>query len=154
MLFINQVVERIISTHRIGLVYEDKMVWEGGKMVVIMSNPVTSLICILLSVVINTMWRVTGKKYWKSVHHIKVCHLFWCLCRGCLPTRCRLLERNVNCDIQCLSCEEAVEDDVHTFFTYVSARSSWQADKLSSVMVPVACHQGSPVERVFALCRK
>jgi hypothetical protein len=63
MLFLDQVVERIIATHRIGSVYEDKMVCEGGEMVVIMSNPITSLICILLSVVINTIWRVTNKKY-------------------------------------------------------------------------------------------
>jgi hypothetical protein len=122
-------------------------------MVVIMSNLVTSLLRIILLVVINTMWRIIVKKYGKRMLRIKARHLLLRLCRGCLPTRCRLLECNVNCDIQCPLCEEAVEDDVHTFFTCYSVRSSWQVAGLSSVMVPVACHQVSAAERVFALCR-
>jgi hypothetical protein len=35
------------------------------------------------------------------------------------------VERNVDCEIQCLLCEEEAEDDVHIFFTRASARSSW-----------------------------
>ncbi|MCI06834.1 pentatricopeptide repeat-containing protein [Trifolium medium] len=46
-----------------------------------------------------------------------------------------------------------VEDDAHTFFTYASARSSWQAAELSSVMVSAACQQGSAADVVFALCQ-
>ncbi|GAU49837.1 hypothetical protein TSUD_408060 [Trifolium subterraneum] len=45
------------------------------------------------------------------------------------------------------------EDDVHTFFTCVSVRASWQAVGLSSVLGSVACQQGSVAGRVFALCQ-
>jgi hypothetical protein len=59
----------------------------------------------------------------------------------------------VDCDIHCPLCEEDIEDDLHTFFTCVSVRSSWQAADLSSVMDYVACQQGSTEGRMFALCR-
>ncbi|CAJ2636504.1 unnamed protein product [Trifolium pratense] len=72
---------------------------------------------------------------------------------GCIPTRCQLLERYVDCDAHCPLCEDEVEDDVHAFFTCVSAQSSWQAAGLSSVLGSAACQQGSAAERVFALCR-
>ncbi|CAJ2637115.1 unnamed protein product [Trifolium pratense] len=73
---------------------------------------------------------------------------------GCIPTRRRLLERYVDCDVYSPLCEdEVVEDDVHTFFTCVSAQSSWQAAGLSSVLGSAACQQGSVTDKVFALCR-
>jgi hypothetical protein len=96
---------------------------------------------------------LSSSEIWKVHAPYKARHLLWRLCRGCLPTRCRLLERNVDCDIHCPLCEEEVEDDVHIFFTCASARSSWQAAGLSSVMCYVACQQGNAAERVFALCR-
>jgi hypothetical protein len=83
----------------------------------------------------------------------KTRHLLWSLCRGCLPTRCRLLDCDVDCDIHCPLCEEKVKDDVHTFFPCAYARSSWQAAGLSSDIVSVVCQQGSVTERVFAFCR-
>ncbi|XP_045801844.1 uncharacterized protein LOC123895511 [Trifolium pratense] len=49
--------------------------------------------------------------------------------------------------------EDEVEDDVHAFFTCVSAQSSWQAAGLSSVLGSAACQQGSAAKRVFVLCR-
>ncbi|CAJ2657786.1 unnamed protein product [Trifolium pratense] len=77
----------------------------------------------------------------------------WRLCRGCIPTRRRLLERYVDCDVHCPLCEDEVEDDVHTFFTCVFAQSSWQAAGLSSVLGSATCQHGSAAERVFALCQ-
>ena len=44
-------------------------------------------------------------------------------------------------------------NDVHTFFTCASARSSWQAAELSDVMDSIACQQGSAADRMFALCQ-
>ncbi|PNY02675.1 replication protein A 70 kDa DNA-binding subunit, partial [Trifolium pratense] len=49
--------------------------------------------------------------------------------------------------------EEDVEDDVHTFFTCVSARSSWQVAGLSPVLDSVAYQQGSAAGKVFVLCQ-
>ncbi|XP_045797989.1 uncharacterized protein LOC123892220 [Trifolium pratense] len=132
MLFPYHVVERNMATPLIGSVYEDK-----------------------LYIIRSDKYHVEGnwKEMWKSHAPHKERRLFWRLCRGCLPTRCRLFERNVDCEIQCPLCEEEVEDDVHTFFTRASALSSWQTVGLSSVMVFAACQQGSATDRVFALCR-
>jgi hypothetical protein len=140
-------------TPLIGSVYEDKIVWEGEQngCYSVKSGYKLAMQCIVRS----EKYHVEGnwQEIWKARALHKARHLLWRLCRGCIPTRCRLLERNVDCDIQCLLCEEAIEDDVHTFFTCASAGSSWQVAGLSSVMVFAACQQDSATERVFALCR-
>jgi hypothetical protein len=59
----------------------------------------------------------------------------------------------VDCDIQCMLCEENVEDDIQAFFTYVSAQSSWQVARLSSIVVSTACQQGSVADRLCTLCQ-
>lgn len=141
-LFSDHVAERIIATPLIGSVYEDKLVWEGERngCYSVKSGYKLAMQCIIRS----DKYHVRGnwQEIWKAHAPQKARHLLWRLCRGCLPTRRRLLERNVDCDIHCPLCEEEVEDDVHTFFTCVSTRSSWQAAGLSSVMDSAACQQG------------
>ncbi|PNX71723.1 ribonuclease H [Trifolium pratense] len=143
-----QVAERIIATPLIGSVYVDKMVWEEERngCYFVKSGYNLAMKCIIRS----DKYHVEGnwKEIWKAHAPHKARHLLWRLCRGCLPTR-----RNVDCDVHCSLCEEEVEDDVHTFFTCASARSSWQAAGLSSVLGSAAYQQGSAAGRVFALCQ-
>jgi hypothetical protein len=47
--------------------------------------------------------------------------------------------------------EEGIEDDVHTFFTCISARFIGQVADLSSIIVSAACQQGSAANKEFAL---
>ncbi|GAU46887.1 hypothetical protein TSUD_133860 [Trifolium subterraneum] len=53
---------------------------------------------------------------WKAQASHKARHLLWRLCRGCLPTRCRLWERRVECTLNCHVCDEEIEDELHIFF--------------------------------------
>ncbi|GAU48920.1 hypothetical protein TSUD_301750 [Trifolium subterraneum] len=49
----------------------------------------------------------------------------------CLPTRSRLLERRVKCNLNCPVCDEEIEDELHIFFRCAVARDSWSAAGLS-----------------------
>ncbi|CAJ2637965.1 unnamed protein product [Trifolium pratense] len=154
MSFPVQVAERIIATPLIGSVYVGKMIWEEERngCYSVKSGYKLAMKCIFR----NDKYHVEGnwkEILWKAHAPHKARHLLWRLCRGCIPTRRRLLERYVDCDVHCPLCEDEVEDDVHAFFTSVSAQSSWQAAGLSSVLGSAACQHGSAAERVFALCQ-
>ncbi|GAU46212.1 hypothetical protein TSUD_401740 [Trifolium subterraneum] len=71
---------------------------------------------------------------WKAQAPHKARHLLWCLCRGCLPTRSRLLERRVECTLNCPVCDEEIENELHIFFRCAVARDSWSAVGMSSVL--------------------
>ncbi|CAJ2666249.1 unnamed protein product [Trifolium pratense] len=96
---------------------------------------------------------MVAKQAWKILQNPDTLVARLIKARGCIPTRRRLLERHVDCDVHCPLCEDEVEDDVHAFFTCASAQTSWQAAGLSSVLGSAACQQGSAVDRVFAVCR-
>jgi hypothetical protein len=53
-------------------------------------------------IICSDKFHVAGnwKENWKAHALHKARQLLWRFCRGCLPTRCRLLERNVDCEIQ------------------------------------------------------
>ncbi|GAU49722.1 hypothetical protein TSUD_25900 [Trifolium subterraneum] len=74
------------------------------------------------------------------------------LCRGCLPTRYRLLERRVECNLNCPVCDEEVEDELHIFFRCTVARDSWCAAGLSSVLHNAAYQQSNARDRIFVVC--
>ncbi|GAU22924.1 hypothetical protein TSUD_326970, partial [Trifolium subterraneum] len=89
---------------------------------------------------------------WKAQAPHKACHLLWHLCRGCLPTRSRLLERRVECTLNCPVCDEEIEDELHIFFRCVVARDSWSAVGLSSVLHNATYQQTNAMDRIFAVC--
>ncbi|GAU27012.1 hypothetical protein TSUD_313740 [Trifolium subterraneum] len=82
----------------------------------------------------------------------KARHLLWCLCRGCPLTRSRLLERRVECTLNCPVCDEEVEDELHIFFRCAVARDSWSAVGLSSVLHNATYQQTNTMDRIFAVC--
>ncbi|GAU33315.1 hypothetical protein TSUD_165800 [Trifolium subterraneum] len=71
---------------------------------------------------------------------------------GCLPTRSRLLERRVECTLNCHVCVEESEDELHIFFRCAVARDSWSADGLSSVLHNATYQQTNAMDRIFAIC--
>ncbi|GAU26585.1 hypothetical protein TSUD_267000 [Trifolium subterraneum] len=89
---------------------------------------------------------------WKSQAPHKARHLLWRLCRGCLPTRYRLLERRVECNLNCPVCDEEMEDELHIFFRCDVARDSWCAAGLSSVRHNAAYQHSNASDRIFAMC--
>ncbi|GAU19540.1 hypothetical protein TSUD_303530 [Trifolium subterraneum] len=89
---------------------------------------------------------------WKAQAPYKARHLLWRLCRGCLPTRYRLLERRVECTLNCLVCDEEIEDELHIFFRCAVARDSWCAAGLASVLHNAVYQQSNAMNRIFAIC--
>ncbi|GAU19712.1 hypothetical protein TSUD_78370 [Trifolium subterraneum] len=89
---------------------------------------------------------------WKAQAPHKARHLLWRLCRGCLPTRYRLLERRVECNFNCPVCDEEIEDEIHIFFRCAVARDSWRAAGLSMVLHNDAYQQSNAMDRIFAMC--
>ncbi|GAU30606.1 hypothetical protein TSUD_62260 [Trifolium subterraneum] len=89
---------------------------------------------------------------WKAEAPHKARHLLWRLCRGCLPTRSRLLDRRVECTLNCPVCDEEIEDELHIFFRCAVARDSWSAAGLSSVLHNATYQQTNAMDRIFAIC--
>jgi len=68
-------------------------------------------------------------RIWKLKTLLKVKNLIWRMCRDCLPTRVRLLDKGVDCTTQCVSCDSNHEDLSHVFFSALLLFRSglWQA---------------------------
>lgn len=67
---------------------------------------------------------------WKMKVPPKVKNLVWRVCRGCLPTRARLVIRGLACPVHCVLCNDGEEDSIHTLFMCSRARQVWQAAHL------------------------
>ncbi|GAU35032.1 hypothetical protein TSUD_103550 [Trifolium subterraneum] len=74
--------------------------------------------------------------------------------RGCLPTRSRLLERRVECTLNCHVSDTEIEDELHIFFRCAVARDSWCAAGLSSVLHNATYQQTNVMDRIFAMPRQ
>ncbi|GAU45528.1 hypothetical protein TSUD_400750 [Trifolium subterraneum] len=70
-----------------------------------------------------------------------------------LPTRSRLLERRVECTLNCPVCDEEIEDELHIFFRCAVARDSWSAAGLSSVLHNASYQQTNAMNRIFVVWR-
>ncbi|GAU35438.1 hypothetical protein TSUD_375280 [Trifolium subterraneum] len=125
-LFSKDVAEKILETPLVSSVRGDKVVWEEERNECYSVNPA------------------------QAPH--KARHLLWRLCRGCLPTRSPLLERRVECNLNCPVCDEEVEDELHIFFRCAVARDSWSAAGLSSVLHNATYQQTNAMDRIFAIC--
>jgi hypothetical protein len=150
-LFSGDVVERILATPLVGSVREDKVVWEEERNG---CYSVKSGYKLAMRYIIHSdKYHVTGNwnDIWKAQAPHKARHLLWRLCRGCLPTRYRLIQRHVECTLNCPVCDEETEDELHIFFNCTVARDSWCAAGLSSVLHNNMYQQATAVDRIFAL---
>ena len=62
---------------------------------------------------------------WKARVPPKIRNFIWRVCRGCLPTRQRLQERNVSCPLNCELCLNPVENELHIFFHCSTSMHCW-----------------------------
>ncbi|GAU30882.1 hypothetical protein TSUD_15680 [Trifolium subterraneum] len=151
-LFSRDAAKRILETPLVSSVREDKVVWEEERNG---CYSVKSGYKIAMRYIIGSdKYHVAGNwnGIWKAQAPHKARHLLWRLCRGCLPTRCRLLERRVECNPNCPVCDVVTEDELHIFFRCVVARDSWCAAGLSSVLHNAAYQQSNAMDRIFAMC--
>ncbi|GAU40431.1 hypothetical protein TSUD_397500 [Trifolium subterraneum] len=115
------VAERILDTPLVSSVREDKVVWEEER---------NGCYSVKFGYKLAMRYIIGSDKYhvagnwngiWKAQAPHKARHLLWRLCRGCLPTRYRLLERRVECTLNCPVCDEEIEDEIHIFFSNKSS---------------------------------
>ncbi|GAU26741.1 hypothetical protein TSUD_317390 [Trifolium subterraneum] len=158
-LFSRDVAEKILETPLVSSVREDKVVWdeERNGCYSVKSGYKLAMRYLIGSDKYHVMGNWNG--IWKAQAPHKTHHLLWRLCRGCLPTRSRLLERRVECTLNCPVCDEEIEDELHIFFRCAVARDSWSAAGLSSVLhnatyqqINATYQQTNAMDRIFAIC--
>ncbi|GAU22779.1 hypothetical protein TSUD_142180 [Trifolium subterraneum] len=146
------VAEKILETPLVSSVREDKVVWEEERNgCYSVKSGYKLAMCYLIG---SDKYHVMGNwnGIWKAQAPHKARHLLWRLCRGCLPTRSRLLKRQVECTLNCHVCDEEIEDELHIFFRCAVARDSWSAAGLSSVLHNAMYQQTNVMDRIFAIC--
>ena len=79
----------------------------------------------LLTPLITGVRGIAWAGIWNLKVPPKVKNLIWCMCRGCLPTRARLLDKGVTCPTNCASCDSTHEDLLHVFFACPFALQVW-----------------------------
>jgi hypothetical protein len=82
---------------------------------------------------------------WKIQAPPKAKHLLWRICRGCLPTRVRLPEKHVPCELSCPLCNHAFEDNWHTFVTCNTSVQARHAAGLDSILA-THIHQAATIQ--------
>jgi ribonuclease HI len=91
-------------------------------------------------------------KLWKIQAPPKVKHLLWRICRGCLPTRVKLQEKHVPCQLQCPLCDQNFEDDWHAILTCDVSVQAWQASGLNHIVMQRIQQHTSLKELIFDVC--
>jgi hypothetical protein len=71
---------------------------------------------------------------WKIHAPPKAKHLLWRICRECLPTRSRLINRFVPCPVECPLCLNNDEEESHLFFNCDSIREAWHVMGLANII--------------------
>jgi len=76
------------------------------------------------------------------------------MCRDCLPTRVRLLDKGVVCPTNCASCASTHEDLLHVFFDCPFAIQVWHMIGLWGSVQHALAHTASATDAVFSLLEK
>lgn len=68
----------------------------------------------------------------------KVKHWFWRCCKNFLPTKTRLREKNINCDVNCYLCPFSIESPWHLFMQCRFALACWDKSGFRTKLDQVA----------------
>jgi len=90
-------------------------------------------------------------RIWKLKVPPKVKNLLWRICRGCLLTQARLLDKGVNFSSMC---EESYEDTSHVMYDCPRARKVWQDCLLISKVNSVMLRNNTTAEIIFVLLQE
>jgi ribonuclease HI len=144
-LFPLHIANRIMETPLLSVVEEDKIIW-GDSMDG--NYSVKSGYKVLMQIQreeASTVQHVNWLSLWKIHAPPKAKHLLWRICRGCLPTRVRLQEKHVPCELSCPLCDHAFEDDWHTFVTCNTSVQARHAAGLDSILA-THIHQAATIQ--------
>ena len=114
--FSDDIANKILYTPLISQVDGDRIIWKAERN---RRYSVRSAYMLCVSELIDSSynWR---PGYWSVIWNLKVPpkvkKLIWRMCRGCLPTRVRLLDKGVTCPTNCARCASNHEDLMHLFF--------------------------------------
>jgi hypothetical protein len=151
-LFPLHVANRIIETPLINVVEDDKLLWSDS---IDGNYSVKSG----YKVVMNDTRRAGDLEHngdwlglWKIKAPQKAKHLLWRICRGCLPTRLRLQEKHVNCQLSCPLCNHDVEDDWHAFISCDVSVQACQAAGLNHVLARHIQQAPNIMDLIFKVC--
>jgi ribonuclease HI len=151
-LFMREEAGKILSIPLFDSNREDKLVWDGDK------DGIYSVRMGYRSLMKETWERVANRegKCWERLWRInappKCIHLLWRICRGCIPTRSRLIQRHVNCSISCPLCNSGMEDDFHAFFTCANITDCWTVAGLSHIIHNRLTLFDNVVDLIFYMC--
>jgi ribonuclease HI len=152
-LFPMNIANRIMETPLLSVVEEDKIVWldnndgnysvrSGYKMLMHVSGRSRT-------VTDNEAWQCL----WKIKAPPKAKHLLWRICKGCLPTRMRLQEKHVPCQLSCPLCEHTIEDDWHVFAVCNVTVQACQAAGIDSMVAQYFQQAANIKELILHICK-
>jgi hypothetical protein len=110
-LFPLHIANRIMETPLLSVVEDDKIVWGDN---IDGNYSVKSGYKVMMQIKreeASSAQHVNWLSLWKIHAPPKAMHLLWRICRGCLPTRVRLQEKHIPCELSCPLCNHAFEDD-------------------------------------------
>ena len=123
--FSEDLASKILNTPLFEQVQHDTLIWKAEKNG---RYSVRSAYRLCVSELVD-LSHLHKPGYWNGIWKLKtppkVKNLIWRMCRGCLPTRVRLLDKGVHCTTQCVSCDSNHEDLAHVFFECPFAVQVW-----------------------------
>lgn len=147
--FSEDIANQILRTPLISQVQEDRLIWKAER------NGRYSVrsayrLCVTELIDSSFLWR---PGYWTGIWNLKVPpkvkNLLWRMCRGCLPTRVRLLDKGVVCPTNCASCDSNHEDLLHVFFACPFALQVWNRTGLWGSISHALSHTASTMDAIF-----
>ncbi|GAU24016.1 hypothetical protein TSUD_328180 [Trifolium subterraneum] len=135
-LFPLHVAIRIINTPLCDMIVEDKLIWIDN---VHGHYSVKSGYNLMLNVtgrVSVSIQQGVWKRLWQIHAPPKTKHLLWRICKDCLPTRTRLQEKHVPCQLSCPVCDQGYENDWHALFDCYDSIQAARAAGLEHVIQP------------------
>ncbi|KAK2420530.1 hypothetical protein QL285_031245 [Trifolium repens] len=153
-LFPLHVANNIVETPLINVIEEDKLIWRDSTNG---NYSVKSGYKLLMEVTkneANSSQHDDWLRLCKTQAPPKTKHLLSRICRGCLPSRVRLQEKHIQCQLSCPLCNHDFEEDRHVLFTCNVSVEARQAAGLDYVIMPRLQHFSSIKDLILDVCLK
>jgi len=145
------IADKILHTPLIAPVAEDRILWKAERHGRYLVRSAYRL-CVTELIDSSYLWR---PGYWSGIWNLKVPpkvkNLIWRMCRDCLPTRVRLLDKGVACPTNYASSASTHEDLLHVFFECPFALQVWHMTGLWGSVQHALAHTASVTDAVFSL---
>jgi len=145
------IADKILHTPLIHQVEDDRIIWKAER------NGRYSVrsayrLCVTELIDSSYNWR---PGYWFRIWKLKVPpevkSLVWRMCRSCLPTRVRLLDKGVVCPTNCASCDSNNENLMHVFSYCPFAIQVWNRTGLTGSIQHAISITDSAKDAIFSL---